>query len=238
MVDRYKLPKLSLGSVGPEVRAAKMGINKYFYGAPKNTYRVYGPFFLPWVKRFKAAEKCGDRGRTGYIGDPVWAALIPYIPAEGLKLLPQKRSWRDVGPVVPGGPSLLDHDLTHATSGIPLYPAFDTAFSAGRQIIAPEGVTIWKKLSSSNPGMAFYAMGDSGIDYWFGHLDRRHPLGTRFAKGQLLGRVIDTDVGGGPHAHVGVNVERLLGTGEELVHHKNYTHGAPTIRRQLLTWDL
>jgi hypothetical protein len=40
-------------------------------------------------------------------------------------------------------------------------------------------------------------------------------------------------VGGGPHVHVGVNVELLWGLGKQLAHHTNYTHGAPLIRDQL-----
>lgn len=141
----------------------------------------------------------------------------------------------NLGPVWKGGRSVLDHDLTHATSGIPLYPAFDDAFSAGTPIIAPEPITVTKD-SSSNPGDAFYALGRSGIRYWFGHLSRAPITGTKFDRGAVVGKVLDHNVGGGPHVHVGVNVELLLGKGRELVHHTNYTHGAPTVRRQLTTW--
>ena len=139
----------------------------------------------------------------------------------------------ELGPVWVGGKSVLLQDLTHATSGIPLYPAFDDAFNQGRVVIAPEPLTVDKQLSSANPGEAFYATGKSKIRYWFGHLDRNHPLGTKFAKGDAIGRVAANTVGGGPHVHVGVNVELLLGAGKELAHHTNYTHGAPTVGAQL-----
>lgn len=138
-----------------------------------------------------------------------------------------------LGPVWSIGKSILTQDLTHATSGIPLYPAFDDAFVEGREIIAPEPLTIIGPATSSNPGHAFYALGKSKIRYWFGHLDRTQAIGRQFAKGDKLGRVGPNAIGGGPHVHVGVNVELLLGKGRQLLHHTNYTHGAPTVGAQL-----
>ena len=137
-----------------------------------------------------------------------------------------------IGPVFAGGQSVLAHDLTHETSGLPLYPAFDDAFREGTPIIAPEPLRVTNS-SSSRPGLAFYATGASKIRYWFGHLDRTHSPGTRFARGDLVGHVAHNAIGGGPHVHVGVNVEGLLGAGRELIHHSDYSHGAPTIGEQL-----
>ena len=139
----------------------------------------------------------------------------------------------DLGPVWSGGKSVLDHDLTHKTAGVPLYPAFDDAFNQGRVIIAPEPLVIIAPTTGSVPGKAFYARGRSQLRYWFGHLDRNHSIGTSFAKGEAIGRVAANNVGGGPHVHVGVNVELLLGDGKQLLHHVDYTHGAPTIGTQL-----
>lgn len=145
----------------------------------------------------------------------------------------------DLGPLWVGGKSVLLHDLTHATSGIPLFPALDDAFNQGRVIVAPEMLVVipnpitgdpW---SSANPGKAFYARGKSKIRYWFGHLDRNHPVGTKFQKGDAVGKVAANTIGGGPHVHVGVNVELLLGEGKQLIHNTNYTHGAPLIETQL-----
>lgn len=138
-----------------------------------------------------------------------------------------------LGPVWAGGRSVLQQSLTHATAGIPLYPAFDDAYVQGRLIIAPEPLTIIAPYTSSRPGMAFYARGKSKLRYWFGHLDRHHPIGTTFVKGQTVGRVAPNTVGGGPHVHVGLNVELLLGAGVQLEHHTNYTTGAPTVGVQL-----
>ena len=147
-----------------------------------------------------------------------------------------ERSLKDpvpaLGPVWVGGKSILEHDLTHATSGLVLYPAFDDAFNQGRVIIAPEAMTV-TRMSTSRPGLAFFAAGRSKIDYWFGHLDRTHPAGTKFRKGDAVGKVAANNIGGGPHVHVGINVERLLGPGRQLAHHTNYTHGAPLIGVQL-----
>ena len=139
----------------------------------------------------------------------------------------------DLGPMWNGGLSVLQHDLTHPTSGIKYYPAFDDAFDAGREIIAPDACEVFKKDTSAHPGEAVYLMGLQKVDFWVAHIDRDYPLGRKFNKGQFIARVIDTDIGGGPHSHVGVNIERLIGVGKELIHHKDYTHGAPLVGVQL-----
>jgi hypothetical protein len=136
----------------------------------------------------------------------------------------------DLGPVYSGGKSVLDHDLTHATSGLPYFPAFDDAFTQGKTIIAPEAGEVYQQ-SSSNPGDAFYFRGDSGLKYWFGHLDSSPANGTRISKGSKLSTVCANSVGGGPHVHVGIDARDLIG--HELIHHTDYTHGAPTVGKQL-----
>lgn len=138
----------------------------------------------------------------------------------------------DLGPVFSGGKSVLKQDLTHATSGIDLYPAYDDAFSEGCSIIAPEDLEV-TKASSSNPGDAFYADGKSGLRYWFGHLYVAPDVGRTFKKGAKLGETCENHQGGGPHCHVALNVEKLWGSGKQLSHHTNYTHGAPLVGDQL-----
>lgn len=142
----------------------------------------------------------------------------------------------DIGPVRAGGVSVLDQDCTHITSGLG-WPAFDDCFGQGVRVIAPEALTVianpatgalW---TSSNPGLAFYARGASGLIYWFGHLDRRHAVGQRFAKGELVGLTCENHVGGGPHCHVAIDTRPVLG--HHLASHSNYTHGAPKISAQL-----
>lgn len=229
-VDSKRLPRLRLGSSGRAVTAAKMGIN-HWAAAKHNTTPFYGLFFVPLVKQFK--KEMGNPDTSGVIGPRTWRDLMQFIPAAGRALLPQVPLVPNLGPIVAGGISVLDHDCTHATDGISLYPAFDDAFYQGALIIAPETLHVTAS-SSSRPGLAFYAQGESRIRYWFGHLDRTHYAGQTFTKGQLVGKVAPNHIGGGPHCHVGVNVELLWGKGKQLEHHTNYTHGAPTIRAQLI----
>ena len=138
----------------------------------------------------------------------------------------------DLGPLVKNGKSVLKQDLTHATSGIDRYPAFDDGFAEGVTVIAPEDIEI-TKASSSNPGDACYAKGKSGLQYWFGHLVSAPGVGANIKKGNKVGVTCENNVGGGPHVHLGINVEKLWGSGKQMTHHTNYTHGAPLIGDQL-----
>ena len=189
---------------------------------------------------------------TGWLGEATYnlirSALVPdglphagehILDATAIELIedyspPNPSSLPALGPMAAGFPSVLDHDLTHATDGIPLYPAFDDIFYEGAMIIAPEPLTVSRQ-SSSNPGHAFYADGASRLRYWFGHLDRTPSVGRKFAKGELMGLTCEVNIGGGPHVHVAINVEKYpgFGPGDELEHKTGYVHGAPTIRRQL-----
>lgn len=141
-----------------------------------------------------------------------------------------------LGPIRRGGKSLLAYQLTHNTDGIPLYPAFDDNWGAGAISIAPEPLIVIAPYTSSSPGAAFYARGDSRIRYWIGHLTRSPRIGTRFAKGQEIGAsVVQT---GAEHTHWGINVELLLGAGRSLLygangHGPDYTTGAPAIGVQI-----
>lgn len=144
-----------------------------------------------------------------------------------------------LGPVWSGGKAVTAQDLTHATGGLPLYPAFDDAFSqnGGIIVIAPERLIV-RKGSSSHPGDAFYGEGDSGLRYWFGHLVTAPSVGRVIKKGARIGVTLKHNIGGGPHVHVGINVEKLFGPGKQLLYGKtghgpDYTHGSPTIGVQL-----
>lgn len=147
--------------------------------------------------------------------------------------------WQKIGPIQPGGISLLDMSLTHKTSGIPLFPAIDTAWggNGGVTIIAPEPCVVDTKDTSSSPGEAIYLTGDSKLRYWVGHLNRDWPLGKKFRKGEVIGKTLPIP-GSSDHAHWGVNAEALLGQGKQLKYGRDgngpdYTLGAPTIRAQL-----
>lgn len=140
----------------------------------------------------------------------------------------------DLGPIYRGGRSLLLQDLTHETDGVPGYPAFDDGWKAGRAVIAPERLTVTQQ-SGSQGGDAFYAQGDSSIEYWIGHVVRAPATGTRFRKGTTLSTIASIPYSdGGPHVHTGINARPLIG--HELLHHTDYSHGAPTVGEQLRRW--
>lgn len=141
-----------------------------------------------------------------------------------------------LGPVRRGGKGLLTYQLTHNTDGIPLYPAFDDNWGLGTISIAPEALTIIAPYTSSNPGAACYALGASKIKYWIGHLTRSPKIGTRFVKGQEIGRSVAQS--GAEHTHWGINAEAFLGKGHQLRYGRNgngpdYTYGSPAIGVQL-----
>jgi len=150
-------------------------------------------------------------------------------------------SWRNIGPVQPGGKSLLDMSLTHDTSGIPLFPAVDTAWGGGGGVvvIAPEDMVVDTKDTSAGPGEAIYCTGISKARHWVGHLDRDWPLGHKFKKGDRIGKTLPIS-GNSDHAHWGVNFEAIIGKGKELFWggapdkpRRRYQLGSPTIREQL-----
>lgn len=147
--------------------------------------------------------------------------------------------WAGIGPITRGGASLLDMSLTHDTSGIPLFPAVDLAWGAGVPMLAPENVVVDTKDTSSSPGEAVYLTGKSGMRYWMGHLDRDWPLGTKLAKGVVVGHTVAQSNPKKNHGHVGVNGEAFLGKGKQFLYGRDgngpdYTLGAPTLRNQLL----
>jgi hypothetical protein len=148
----------------------------------------------------------------------------------------------DLGPVFPGGKSLLDECPTHDTSRLARYPALDTNFRAGSSVIAPEGGTVTRHSGGGRSGFSLYLTGDSGLKYYFQHMnpEGRAPLG-RIEKGGKIGTVGSASRFPGArvdHNHVGVNAEAILGAGKQLKYGKtgagpDYTLGAPTIRKQI-----
>jgi hypothetical protein len=187
---------------------------------------------------------------TGFVGKNTFNTLrsirVPTGPHEGemamdataAKLIDE--AWEmfngkelskiNLGPIEEGGPSVREYDLTHETSGLSYYPAFDSVWYAGRRVLAPESLTV-TRVGTASHGMAFYADGHSGLRWWFGHLAVSPTVGEQFYQGETIGTVAPHPEA--PHVHTGINVERLWGTGEQMSHHDNYTHGAPLIGAQL-----
>ena len=133
-----------------------------------------------------------------------------------------------LGPALAGHKSICDNELTHATSGFDWHPAFDDFATPGTAVLAPEDLTI-TKWGSAKFGESVHADGASGIHWWFGHVDRRRPVGTKIKRGQRLASISAEHPE--PHVHVGIDARALVGF--ELEHHTNYTPGAPTVCEQL-----
>lgn len=157
----------------------------------------------------------------------------------------------DLGPVVRGDKPLLLWAPTHNTDGLlhspnvpkanggngSNYPAFDSAFGGtGRVVTAPERLRVTGQ-SSAEGADAFYALGLSGIGYWFGHIVSSPATGHWFDRGERLGQVAKIAMSdGGPHLHVGMDTRRLIGHDLEWGAHGNgpdYTFGSPTVGVQL-----
>lgn len=230
-------------SRGRDVLAVKRGLNRVeqslFPRPPGGFDDVYGRKAAQAVEVF---QRISDIPATGHFGQATLDALWPYMDAYARLLYRTSRARRalpDLGPVQPGGVSLLDMSLTHDTSGIPLFPAVDTAWGGGGGVvvIAPEGCVVDTKDTSSSPGEAVFLTGVSELRHWIGHLDRDWPLEHEFRKGDLIGKTLPIP-GQSDHAHWGVNAEAFLGPGKELKwgatgKGPRYTLGAPTIREQL-----
>lgn len=177
-----------------------------------------------------------------------WKTAMQVLHALEDDLTPQPAPKRptgkmpNLGAVYPDGKSVLDESPTHATSGLPRYPAFDTNWRAGSRVIAPEGGMVTRHAGGGSSGFSLYLTGDSGLKYYFQHMNSegRAPLG-RLEKGGKIGTVgshIRFPGARVDHNHVGINAEAILGAGKELKYGKTgtgpaYTVGSPAIRKQL-----
>jgi hypothetical protein len=144
-----------------------------------------------------------------------------YIPPKPKPLVPA------LGPLIPGGPSLLNCRLTHQTDGIPHYPAIDAGWIVGLDALAVEDMVV-TRASSANVGDACFTKGKSGIEYWYGHLDICPPVGTSLRLGAKVGDIHVHP--NGAHVHLGVNAQALTG-GKDLQY--GYGLDVPTVGEQL-----
>lgn len=242
---------LKEGMRGKDVQAVRRACLK-FNGEPASSLttaeqRTFGPGMTQLVKR---AQDQAAMSKSGVVGPKLMGALrrAGSFDLYGEQLLEQyaqehpKKKVPALGPVQPGGVSLLNMSLTHPTSSIPLFPAVDTAWGGGGgvTVIAPEDCVVDTKDTSSSPGEAVYLKGLSTLRFWIGHLNRDWPLGHRFKKGDEIGTTLPIP-GQSDHAHWGVNAEALLGKGKELLWGRTgngppYTLGAPTVGAQLRKW--
>jgi len=92
--------------------------------------------------------------------------------------------------------------LIHPTSDLPGYPALDFGGRQGTPTVAVEAGHI-REFGSAMEGDALYLRGDSGIDYWYGHIRRLVSRGQRVRLGQVIGRTAHHS--NGDHLHLGAN---------------------------------
>lgn len=193
------------------------------------------------VARLKAAKVHLTQTTRGYNPTgPHWGPALQNINLVIADLSPI--TIPSLGKLYASGRSVLLEDLTHATSSIDFYPALDTAFRAGTNILAVEDLIVIEPDSGSNPGEAFYARGESKLKYWYGHLAHDAEPGRRFKKGDVVGTVLFQRRADGTvnsHLHWGINVEEFIGRRRiQLLygatgHGPNYTRGSATIGKQL-----
>jgi hypothetical protein len=238
-------------TIGKDVEILKSGLTRYgrqsgagedFFPKPPAGYDpVYNSKTVDAVRTLQELERGSGntaiKAATGDTGQPTWDVIWQYLDAfrrmqyRAFRVPAPKPAVPDLGPIYQGGKSILLHDLTHETAGVPGFPALDDGWVAGRVVIAPENLKVTEQ-SGSAGGDAFFARGASTIEYWIGHLVYAPPTGRTFSKGAQVGVIANIPWSqGGPHVHCGVNARPLIG--HELVHHTNYTHGAPTIGAQL-----
>jgi hypothetical protein len=238
---------VAIGDVGPHVEgygramARENGALLVYNALPKATRRKWAWWHKRAANKIKRAE--------GWVEDGKWNKKLYYrliddgaFDAKATALVNSYAppAVPDIGPVVPGSGSILDFDFTHMTTGLG-WPAFDTALTGdpgpSLRVIAAEDMVIDTKDSSASPGEAFYATGKSGIRYWYAHLKDDHPLGKRFAKGEVVGDTLPTTVGGGTHLHLAINLVPVTGRHARYGANgdgPNYTHGPYTLRTELL----
>lgn len=220
--------------------AVKRGLSKVednFFPRPASGFsNVYNRKTVDAVKVF---QKLNGIKPTGQLGQMTLDALESYMDARAKALyerfeVAEKSEAPSLGPVVFGGQSVLDHDLTHATGGLDGFPAFDDGFQAGASVLAPEplkvtGIGSARRRDGNPNGKSVHATGVSGIRYWFGHVENPRVTGSAIPKGERFAIVSGNHEM--PHLHVGIDASALIG--HELEHHTDYTHGGRTVGEQL-----
>jgi len=174
---------------GLDVQIAKFAVGRYEDGLlprPSTGYtKTFGPALYDALR--KVIQPREGIPATGDIGKATWDALWDYLDAYRKAkylawtppVIPKPNPVPDLGPLYVGGASVLNHQLTHNTDGIPYYPAYDDGWIQGRGILAVEDLVV-RKASSADYGDAFYATGKSRIEYWYGHLTFAPAVGREF----------------------------------------------------------
>jgi hypothetical protein len=236
------------GETGGDVLAVQRALN----AAPsKTTIEVTKVYDDTTKRRMRSFRQANNLPAGSHFTQQALDELEQYMDAYGkmrytmFRVPPPVYPWSNVGAVtkrrfvpVVWDKSLLDYAPTHDTSGIPLFPAVDLAWGAGVSMFAPDDCVVSTRDTSANPGEAVFLTLACELRIWMAHIDRDYPLGHRFRKGDFIGKTVDTEKGGGPHGHVGVNGEHYLGKGKQFKYGRDgngpdYTLGSPTYREQL-----
>lgn len=216
---------------------AQIGLGENFFPKPPGGFDdVYNDKTVEAVtviqKWFDVRPQTGNMGFTTF--DILWAHADAYAKySYRLFTPPSPSSIPQLGTLTQGGRDLMDLRLTHRSSGFPnpshpdsVFPAIDAGWITGLDVYAVEEMTV-TQASSANVGDAFYAMGRSQIEYWYGHLLIAPPVGKTLAEGQKVGDISPHP--NGAHVHMGMNAKRLIG--RDLVY--GYSLGVPTVGQQL-----
>lgn len=239
---RLKRPMYHSVTEGKDVAIAKFAVGRYEDGLlpkPSGGYtQQFGPALYEALQ--KVIQPREGIPHSGDIGQATWDVLWEYLDAYRksqyiafkVPVIPKPNPVPDLGALYYGGASVLNHQLTHNTDGIALYPAYDDGWIYGRTVLAVEDLIV-NKASSANPGDAFYATGKSKLKYWYGHLITAPGVGVQFKKGQKVGEIANQRA---PHVHLGIDARDLVG--RPLLYGANgngpdYTYGSPTVGAQL-----
>src|SRR6187397_1077915 len=165
---RLKRPMYHGKTVGKDVAIAKFAVGRYEDGLlpkPSGGYtEQFGPALYEALQKViqprEGIPHSGDIGQATW--DVLWELLDAYRRAQyvafKVPVIPKPNPVPDLGALYYGGASVLNHQLTHNTDGIALYPAYDDGWVYGRTVLAVEDLIV-TKASSANPGDAFYATG-------------------------------------------------------------------------------
>lgn len=213
----------------------QLGLSADFFPEPPGGFTdVYNDKTFEAIKVvqewFDVRPPTGNMGYTTF--DFLWAHADAYAKYAYRRFTPPS-DIPDLGKLTQGGNDLLGLRLTHQSSGFPnpghpdsVFPAIDAGWITGLDVYAVENMRVTEG-SSANVGDAFYAMGESRIEYWYGHLASAPAVGKTFRKGDKVGDISPHP--NGAHVHMGMNAKRLIG--KDLVY--GYSHGVPTVGQQL-----
>jgi len=242
---RLKRPMYHSVTVGKDVAIAKFAVHRYETNLLPQPATGFTPQFGPALYEAlkKVIQPREGIPNSGDIGQATWDVLWDYLDAYRkaqyvaftVPIIPKPTPVPNLGALYNGGASVLNHQLTHNTDGIPYFPAYDDGWISGRSVLAVEDMVVDTTYTSSSPGSAFYSTGRSKLRYWYGHLNYAPALNKRFSKGQQVGTIC-YQPNGKSHVHMGINARNLIG--HDLLYGAHgdgpdYTYGSPTVGTQL-----